>query len=292
MAFIDDNGKIDYEGLFEAQKYSARMGYRMASIELELHEWDIVAKRDMLLGCSLTGQMDFMNKAKISKKEMESLLEKLKEVAVQSANEMSNQTGLNKSVCVTTGKPSGTISVIAGVSSGCHYSHSPYYIRRVRISAKDPLCSLMTDCGFESKPENGETEKDCKTRVFSFPCKAPEGKTKYDVSAIDQLEYYKSTMLHYIQHNQSVTVSVRNHEWDGVVDWVYENWDDIVGVSFMPLDDTFYPQAPYETIDKETYEKMVAEMPRFKPEKLKEFENFEEEFDVGSDCESGYCPIR
>lgn len=151
----------------------------------------------------------------------------------------------------------------------------------------------MEAANFPWHPEVGQTEEEHKTKVFEFPVKAPMGRTKYDVSAVEQLELYKTIMENYVDHNASNTIHVRPEEWDEVEDWVYDNWDAIVGVTFISLDDNFYQLLPYEAITEEEYEKLAKELPRFNPELLKQFEKFEEEFDVlDSDCESGVCPIR
>ena len=291
MGFIDNNGFTNYDEMLKAQMYSARIGYRMATIELELHKWNLVSKRDMLVGCSLTGVMDFISASNIDSETLEILLKDLRKVAKDSADKLADQLGMNRSLLVTCGKPSGTISQLPTVSSGCHYSHAPYYIRRVRVNAKDPVCQALVSCGFEWQPENGQTIDNHTTKVFSFPSKAPEGKTKGDVSAIEQLEMYKLLMETYVDHNQSNTIHVRPHEWDEVYNWVYTNWDSIVGLTFINFDDTFYQQLPYETITKEMYEFLMKTQPIFNPNSIRPFETFEE-FDIGSDCDSGACPTR
>ena len=291
MGFVCDDGSIDYESLYKAQMYSARIGYRMSTVELELHKWNLSAKKDMLIGCSLTGVMDFLNATKIDTNSFKELLKNLKNTARESADILASQLNMNKSLLVTCGKPSGTISQLPTVSSGSHYSHSPYFIRRVRVNAKDPVCQTLVACGFEWKPENGQTEENHTTKVFSFPIKSPIGRTKNDVSAIEQLETYKLLMENYVDHNQSSTVHVREHEWEDVINWVYNNWDSIVGLTFINHDDSFYQQLPYESITEEQYYEMLKSQPTFNPSIIKQFETFEE-FDVGSDCEGGACSVR
>lgn len=128
---------------------------------------------------------------------------------------------------------------------------------------------------------------------MEFPVKAPDGKTKYDVSAIEQLENYKMFMEHYVDHNCSITVHVRNHEWEAVEEWVWNNWDDCVALSFLSLDDSFYELLPYEAIDENEYNKRRAAMLPFRPSLISKYEKRETVFDIGSDgCENGVCPIR
>ena len=137
------------------------------------------------------------------------------------------------------------------VSSGVHYSHSPYYIRRVCIIATDPLCRVCEEPGYPVLPEVGQDPKDPTTKVLEFPVKAPAGRVKGDAAAIEQLENYKKMLMeHYVDHNCSITVHVRENEWEDV-----EHWDDVVALSFPSCDDSFYELLPYEEIDQAEYER-------------------------------------
>jgi len=292
MGFVE-NGHLNFEGIYEAQRLSARAGYRMACIDFELYKWDIVNKEDMLLGCSLTGWQDMINATSMNVEDEIKLLKKLREIAHNSANELADKLGKNRPKLYTTVKPSGTISQLPTVSSGIHFSHSPYYIRRVRINAHDPLVDVLKELEYPVLPEVGQTWEKCDTVVVEFPVKSPEGKTKYDVSAIEQLEIYKKFMKHYCDHNVSITVHVRNDEWDKVEDWVWDNWDDVIAVSFLSLDDNFYQLMPYEEINKEEYEKRMSLMSPFIASLINKYEKVEAELDIGNDeCSSGSCPIR
>ena len=228
FAFVNSDGTYNKEAMINTQRLSAKMGYRMATIELELHTWDLVNREDRLTGCSLTGVMDFVNATKMSNEELGELLAELRDVAIEEANKLADFLGMNRPKLVTCNKPSGTISQLPVVSSGVHFSHSPYYIRRVRVSSNDPLAKVMCESGFKWSHEVGQTEDNHSIKVFEFPIKAPEGKTKYDVSAIEQLELYKLIMKTYVQHNASNTIHVRPNEWDEIELWVWDNWDDIV----------------------------------------------------------------
>lgn len=293
FAFVED-GELNLAGLLEAQRLSARAGYRMTCIELELPKWNSVQLRDRLIGCSLTGWQDAINALGYSREKERELLNLLREVAHTSAKEYAKALGLNEPLLITTLKPEGSLSQLPIVSSGVHFSHSPFYIRRIRVNAKDPVIKVCEELGFDIKPENGQTVENCRTKVISFPVKAPAGKTKYDVSAVEQLEIYKMFMEEYVDHNASITVHVRDNEWDLVEQWMWDNWDSVVGISFLSLDNHFYEQAPYETIDEQTYNRMVAETPNFIPSLLKKYEEKEVETEVGEDpsCSSGACPIR
>ena len=293
MAFVDENGALDRKELLEAQRLSARAGYRMTCRELEMHRWNRVQQRDRLLGCSLTGWQDMVNATGMSREEQAELLDELRATARQAADELADRLGGNRSLLVTTLKPEGTLSLLPTVSSGVHYSHSPYYIRRIRITATDPLCRVCEELGYPVLPEVGQDPEDPTTKVVEFPVKAPAGRVKGDVSAIEQLENYKLFMQHYVDHNCSITVHVRDTEWDDVEQWVWDNWDDVVALSFLSYDDSFYELLPYEAIDKEEYERRKAAMRPFNPSLLSRYEHEETELDIGaSDCVNGVCPIR
>ena len=292
-SFVDEDGNLDKEGLLEAQRLSARAGYRMTCVQLEIPEWNNVQQRDKLTGCSLTGWQDMVNKAQLTREQEAKLLQELRDVAHEAVNEYADEIGQNRSLLVTTVKPEGTLSQLPTVSSGVHYSHSPYYIRRVRINASDPLVKVCEELNYPIYPEVGQTLENCSTKVIEFPVKSPIGKTKYDVTAIEQLENYKLFMDNYVDHNCSITVSVRENEWDDVEQWVYDHWDEAVALSFLSLDDNFYQLLPYEAIDEEEYNRRVKEMKPFIPTLLSKYETIEQELDIGADgCDTGVCPIR
>ena len=292
MAFVHD-GALDEEGLLDAQRMSARAGLRMTCRELEMHRWNLVQQRDRLLGCSLTGWQDMVNAVGLDREGQIALLEKLRAAAHEAAERMAVSLNLNAPLLVTTVKPEGTLSLLPTVSSGIHYSHSPYYIRRVRISASDPLCRVCEELGYPVYPEVGQDAETCRTKVVEFPVKAPAGRVKADVSAIEQLENYKMFMAHYVDHNCSITVHVRDSEWDAVEEWVWNNWDDVVALSFLSYDESFYDLMPYEAIDEAEYLRRKAAMRPFNPSLLSKYEQSETQLDVGdAECASGVCPVR
>lgn len=293
FSFVE-NGKLNREKLLLAQKLSTRAGYRMTNVDLELYKWDYIQKRDRLIGCSLTGWQDMVDAIDLSKEEQAKLLRELRDITHESANEIATEIGGNVPVLSTTVKPEGTLSLLPTVSSGLHYSHSEYYIRRVRINANDPLCKVCEELQYPIHPEVGQDIETCSTKVIEFPIHAPVKRTKYDVSAIEQLENYKMFMDNYVDHNASITITVKNDEWDGVEQWLWDNWDDVLATSFLSLTDAVYPLMPYEAITKEEYEKRLTEMKPFMPSLLQKYEKQETEFDLASDgeCSTGACPIR
>jgi len=265
----------------------------MTFLDLELDQWDITQKRDRLVGCSLTGWQDMVNATKMAREEQSELRKQLRNIVHKEAENYAGKLGVEPPLLMTTVKPEGTLSQLPTVSSGIHHSHSPFFIRRVRINANDPLLKVCEELGYDIKPENGQTEENCRTKVISFPCCAPIGKTKNDVSAIEQLEIYRSFQNEYTDHNTSITVHVKNDEWEEVEEWLWNNWDDVVAVSFVSLDDSFYAQMPYEEITRKEYEKRINDMIHFIPSLISKYEKEEVELDMGDEsCANGACPIR
>ncbi|MGI5959784.1 MAG: ribonucleoside-triphosphate reductase, adenosylcobalamin-dependent [Massiliimalia sp.] len=292
MAFVQ-NGVLDEASLLKAQRLSARAGYRMTCQELEMHDWNQTQQADKLIGCSLTGWQDMVNATQMSRADQEQLLDRLRATAHEAADRYADTLNMHHPLLYTTVKPEGTLSLLPTVSSGVHYSHSPYYIRRVRITADDPLCRVCEELGYPVLPEVGQDAETCRTKVIEFPVKAPDGRTKNDISAIEQLENYRMFMTHYVDHNCSITVHVRENEWEEVEQWVWEHWDETVALSFLSLDDNFYELMPYEAITKEEYETRAAAMKPFNPALISKYEQDETELDIGSsECENGVCPIR
>ena len=292
-AFVKEDGKLDRDALLESQRLSARAGYRMTCTELEIPEWNNVQQRDKLLGCSITGWQDMVNATNMDRAAQIELLKDLKTAAREAADSYADELGLQRPLLITTVKPEGTLSLMPVVSSGVHFSHAPYYIRRIRISADDPLTKVCEELGYPVLLEVGQSIENCSTKVVEFPVKAPEGKHKGDVSAIEQLEIYKMFMEYYVEHNCSITVHVRDNEWDGVEQWVFDNWDETVALSFLSYDDSFYDLLPYEEITEKQYRERVAAMNAFVPSLIAKYEKEEVQFDIGNEgCEGGICPVR
>ena len=223
-------------------------------------DWKRNAEEERLLGVSMTGQMGHaVLNGKEGKNKQIQWLKSLKNVAVRTNEREAARLGINPSAAITTVKPSGTVSTLTNSSSGMHAWHDPYYIRTVRGANMDPLTRFLTDAGVPSEPD---VTNPTKTTVFSFPFKAPENAVvRSDMSAIDQLEMWLVYKTYWTEHSPSITVSVKEEEWAEVGDWVYDHFDMITGISFLPHSDHVYRQAPFQTIDKETYDAAVAAMP-------------------------------
>jgi ribonucleoside-triphosphate reductase (thioredoxin) len=221
-------------------------------------EWKKNCEEERLLGVSVTGQWDCPELYKDEGK----LFQKLRDYAIEVNKEYAKKIGINASTCITCVKPSGTVSQLVDSASGLHTRHAPYYVRRIRISSTDSLFRMLRDQKVPFRPEVGQGPEDATTYVLEFPVKAPKGSVfRNDLRALDQLEYWKKVKQNYTEHNPSVTVSVGNDEWIAVANWLYNNWDMIGGLSFLPRDDHAYELAPYEDLSKEEYEKLAAEFP-------------------------------
>jgi ribonucleoside-diphosphate reductase alpha chain len=222
-------------------------------------EWRENAEEERLLGVSMTGQMghEVLN-GRQGRRELETWLRELKKVAIATNKKEARRLGINPSAAITTVKPSGTVSTLTNTSSGMHAWHDKFYIRTVRCDVNDPIARFMDDAGIPVEPD----VMNPKAVVFSFPFKAPDGAlTRNDMSAIDQLEMWLVYKTNWTEHSPSVTVSVKEEEWEEVGDWVYEHFDLITGVSFLPHSEHVYKQAPFQTIDEETYEAAKVLMP-------------------------------
>jgi ribonucleoside-diphosphate reductase alpha chain len=219
-------------------------------------EWKRNCEEERLLGISITGQWD------CPQARNPGTLKKMKELSIEVNKEYAKRFGINPSLSVTCVKPSGTVSQLVDAASGMHPRHSPYYIRRVRISASDPLFKMLKDQKFPYYPEVGQLETSATTYVLEFPVKAPEGAIfKNDITALDQLRYWKTVKENFTEHNPSVTISVGNDEWIKTANWVYDNWDIIGGLSFLPREDHVYQLAPYEEISEERYQELISKFP-------------------------------
>jgi len=232
--------------------------------------WKDNTEEERLLGVSLTGILDCPTLNNVYY-ELDDVLEQLREVAVETNKKIAKELGIQQSTAITCVKPSGTVSQLVDSASGIHARHSDYYVRTVRGDNKDPLTQFMKESGIPSEPD---VMKPDSTTVFSFPMKAPEGAiTRTAMTAIEQLKFWLVYQRHWCEHKPSVTISVKENEWMEVGAWVYENFDEVSGISFLPFSEHTYQQAPYQDIDAEKYAKLMETMPKaIDWSKLKDFE--------------------
>jgi ribonucleoside-diphosphate reductase alpha chain len=276
-------------------------------------EWRLNCEEERLLGVSLTGQMDAPHLL------TEDLLSEMKALAQSVAKNASEIIGIKMPAAITCVKPSGTVSQLVNSSSGMHCRYAPYYIRRYRISATDPLLRCLKSQGVVFTPENGQskdswekaketgvidfcpiykhneewTEDKVVTWVVSFPIAAPDDSLKVkDMNALQQLEHYKKIQTNWCEHNASMTVYVKENEWELVGKWVYDNWQLVNGLSFLPFDGGKYEQAPYEEISKEEYDRLTLSFPKIDLTNLSLFEEGDETEGAKSyACVGGACEI-
>ena len=233
--------------------------------------WANNTEEERLLGVSLTGIMD--NPLLTNKNAgLEATLKELKNVTIETNAEWAERLGIPVSAAITCVKPSGTVSQLVDSASGIHARHSEYYIRTVRGDNKDPLTQFMKDQGIPNEPCVMKPEQ---TTVFSFPQKSPPNAvTRNDMTAVEQLETWLVYQRHWCEHKPSVTISVRDNEWVQVGAFVYEHFDEMSGVSFLPHSDHTYQQAPYQDCSQREYEEMLSLMPtNIDWSKLSEYES-------------------
>lgn len=223
--------------------------------------WRDNTEEERLLGVSITGQ--FGNKLMSGQEGLDKLakvLDNLREHSVQVNQEEAKILGINQSAAITCVKPSGTVSQLTGVSSGMHPWHNNYYIRTVRGDKKDPLTEFLVQSGV---PAEDDVMKPQDTTVFSFPIKAPDNAVlRHDLNATEHLDIWMVYQKHWCEHKPSITVSVKENEWMDVGAWVWKNFEDISGISFLPYSDHTYKQAPYQDATKEEYEELLSRMPK------------------------------
>jgi ribonucleoside-diphosphate reductase alpha chain len=260
---------------FEDLNRKVRVAAILGTLQSTLTDFDYVravwkrnTEEERLLGVSLTGIMDH---AILSGKEtkgtafdhpnqpdLAKTLEKLKQTAVDTNKEWAEKLGIEQSTAITCVKPSGTVSQLVDSASGIHARFSDYYIRRVRNDLKDPVTAFLIEAGvpWEQDVMNPETV------VFSFPMKAPDGAVTVDEqTALSQLELWEVYQDSWCEHKPSVTVYYSDDEFLSIGQWIWDKLDKCSGVSLLPRTDHVYSQAPYESIDRDTYEELSKEMP-------------------------------
>lgn len=254
-------------------------------------EWKKNCEEERLLGVDITGQMDcpLLNGHTFIP---DDAYFALRIVATREAQRLATLLNIPMPAAVTCVKPSGNSSQLLGTSSGLHPRYAEYYIRRVRITAGNPIANFLIAQGMTHHPEVGQSPTHPTTWVFDFPVQSPEGAVlRKDVTALRQLEQWLACKTYYTEHNPSITVYVRDDEWMEVGAWVYKHWDMVGGISFLPYDGGIYNLAPYQEITKDEYERLTAQRPRLDWGQLQQYENGDttsvntDYACVGSSCE-------
>ena len=252
--------------------------------------WKKNTEEEALLGVSMTGIMDHYLLSKGESKDLEKWLEEVRDVTIKTNKKWSEKLGINQSAAITCVKPSGTVSQLVDSASGIHPRFSKHYIRRVRSDKKDPLAIFMEQSGFPVEQDVMSPS----SAVFSFPVKAPDTSvTVKQVGAMQQLELWKAYQNHWCEHKPSITVYYTDDEFLEVAQWIWNNFDLCSGISLLPYSDHVYQQAPYEDIDADKYDELVAAMPEGVDwEDLGKYE--QEDNTTGSQelaCVGGACEI-
>ncbi len=218
--------------------------------------WRDNCEEERLLGVSITGQWDC---ALVREAEV---LRNLRDQAIAVNREYAARFSINASTAITCVKPSGTVSQLVDSASGMHPRYANFYLRRIRISATDPLFAMLKEQKFPYQPEVGQLEASATSFVFEFPIASPPGcTTRTDLNAIEQLEFWKKVKLNFTEHNPSVTITVASDEWIATAHWLYDNWAILGGLSFLPQSDSVYELAPYQEISEAEYHRRMAALP-------------------------------
>mgnify|MGYP006074533475 FL=1 len=222
--------------------------------------WQDNTKEEALLGVSLTGIMDHpVMSGRTESENLKEWLTVLKEEAIRTNMKWSTLLKINASTAITAVKPSGTVSQLVDSASGIHPRYSEQYIRRVRADSRDPLCGVLEAAGVPVEDDVMSPT----TKVFSFPVKSPKNAiVATDMGAMEQLRLWETYQDYWCEHKPSMTCYYRDDEFLEVGQWLYNNFDKVSGISFLPYAEHSYQQAPYEPVDKETYDSLVASFPK------------------------------
>jgi len=291
-AYVKNNKELDMSKLREDLSILTHSAYRVTLNELELPHWNVAQEEDRLLGVSPTAWMDMIEMVGLDEEQEAYLLRVMRETVKIAADDYADRLGLSHSLNRTAVKPSGTLGLLAnGTSAGVHMSHSPFYYRTIRVAKSNPMFEAIKRLNWRIEDD---ITKPNDVAVVYFPTKAGVKRTKYDVSALEQLNRYKRFQENYTEQNTSVTISVQNNEWKSVVDWLETNWASFTAVSFLSLTDHKYLQAPYQDITEEEYNKAIEGMDQLDHELLTKYIDFdkyykEEDLEDDPECATGAC---
>lgn len=302
MKLDDGSDWIDFNKLEESVRLATRVGLRQTNVTLSLPEWDKIQKRDRLTGVSYTGMEDLLDRLPrwFKRDRYPVMLQLMNKWANDEADKYAYEMRVPRPLLVTAVKPEGTISQLTTVSSGLHRAFAPYYIRRMSVTKNDPLNQALKELGVPW--EEDRREKESTREIFLFPIETGAPISAYDEPAIDQLNRYFLNQSLYTDHNSSCTIYVGSgydgydDEWDEIIESVWNNWDNMVAVSFLPkhsLENPPFPQMPYEWTSKENYDKMMETFPDLSKlgEVVAKYEKERTEFyETADSCSGGVCP--
>jgi adenosylcobalamin-dependent ribonucleoside-triphosphate reductase len=313
-AFVNEKNELELYELEKSVRASARHCLRVTNVDISLKEWDKNQKRDRLLGVNLTGVEDAFDRCGIKPEKRGYIFNLLRSAANDEATKYAKEMRVPTPLLVTTIQPGGTLSQLNAsgpCSPGFHKSFAPFIKRTVRISSHDALAKTVLKQGYKVYPDpmsgissaefeamTPQQQKKClstvATWVVVFGIKTGAKMQAADESAISQLERYKQYLQDYADHNVSSTIQVGDEEWDQVIDWIHENWDNYIGVSFQNKSNDKYDLPPYEAVTEEEYNKIMESCPPIDHDLLNKIENghFSADDDLGNDCAGGACPIR
>lgn len=293
-------GMLDLKALDESFRLATRIGLRQTNITLSLPHWDEVQKRDRLLGVSMTGFMDAIDQLILQdQSEVCEYLAAWRKAANSEADLYSFEMRVPRPLLVTAVKPEGTASLLPTVSCGMHRGYAPYFIRRISISAMDPIAKALAHIGVpyeEDQTQDESTDNEVRRLKFVFPVKTNAKIPATSEPAKDQLSRYLMFQKHYTDHNTSCTITIGNDEWDDMAKMVYSNWEDIVACAFLGKYEDSHPQLPYQRIDAQRYEELSKNFPDLtklaEVINMYEQEEYEGDLDEDAQCATGACPIR
>lgn len=272
------------EELKKVASYLYRINKHSLALKCHHEETQNIVHKNMRMGIGITGYC-------MSTKEQISWLSETYEYLRTFDETYSKLNNFPKSIKLTTVKPSGTLSLLSGVTSGAHPGYSHFYIRRIRMASNSTLVETCKKNGYKIEfVRKFDGTEDRNTVVVEFPCKLPKHAiVAKDVSAIDQLEIIKSLQKNWSDNSVSVTIYYKKEELDDIKGWLKANYNhSLKTVSFLLHSEHGFDQAPFEEISEEKYNELIKNT---KPITSIEFS----EKDISEDqigCESGVCPIK
>ncbi len=271
------------EELDRVTNYLYRINKHSLALKCHHPETQEIVHKNMRMGIGITGYLQ-------ATEEQKGWLKEAYERLRAFDKEYSKTHGWPESIKLTTIKPSGTLSLLAGVTPGVHPGYAQYFIRRVRISSSSYLIPILRENGYPLEfAKNFDGTDDHLTTVASFPCAYPEHTVfAEDCTAVKQLEFVKRLQSEWSDNSVSCTVYYRKEELPEIKEWLKENYNDgVKSVSFLLHNDHGFAQAPYEAISKEEYDRLVSIV---KP--LKDLDQADDIVEGIEECESGACPIK